>query len=189
MHSINDLYFRTTKSQGFSADFNAMLEWLKNWDMEPCTSVYFGEEVNIILVTNWICYRNSLSNLSNTYERIHLVECALDSCEDELERDELQDRISQLTDGHLMAIAGIGPVETSEIATVDCAASRSIQIEWHIEDVQNIRADLTDEQAAHVLQVADRRHDAEIGINCDVLRFHAGELYPLPDGLESDEDE
>jgi hypothetical protein len=53
----------------------------------------------------------------------------------------------------------------------------SITIEWHIDDVQEVRPDLTDEQAREVLFAAKRYHDAEQGINWDVLKAHADFIF------------
>jgi hypothetical protein len=53
------------------------------------------------------------------------------------------------------------------------AARRQIALIWSVEDVLAVRPDLTDDEAWEVLQQAGRRHDAEIGINWDVLRCHA----------------
>ena len=55
-----------------------------------------------------------------------------------------------------------------------------IILTWGTDDVLSIRPDLTEEQAAEVLAAADRRHDAGIGINWDVLEFHAEWLFPEP---------
>ena len=52
---------------------------------------------------------------------------------------------------------------------------------WHAEDVQNIRPDLTFEQSMEVLKQCMHRHDAEVGIDWDVIRFHAEHLFPEPD--------
>ena len=52
---------------------------------------------------------------------------------------------------------------------------------WNIEDIQQVRPDLNDEQAWEVLQLAERRHDAEHGINWDILSIHADDLYPEPE--------
>ena len=54
----------------------------------------------------------------------------------------------------------------------------TIEISWHIDDVKEVRPDLTDAQAREVLQEAKRRHDATIGIDWDVLAFHADDLFP-----------
>jgi hypothetical protein len=51
---------------------------------------------------------------------------------------------------------------------------------WHTADVQELRPDLTSEQSLEVLEQCMRKHDAEIGINWDVIRCHADDLFPKP---------
>jgi hypothetical protein len=51
---------------------------------------------------------------------------------------------------------------------------------WHIDDVRQERPDLTEEQAWSVLQACEDRHDANIGINWEVIQMHAEELFPEP---------
>ena len=53
-----------------------------------------------------------------------------------------------------------------------------ITIEWHVDDVLAMRPSLSDEQARKVLHEAKRRHDAEVGINWDVLMTHAYIMFP-----------
>ena len=50
--------------------------------------------------------------------------------------------------------------------------------DWHIEDVQSVRADLDDDQAHEVLEAVADNFDANVGINWDVLEFWADELFP-----------
>lgn len=57
-------------------------------------------------------------------------------------------------------------------------ADDEIAIIWSAEDVLSIREDLTPEQALEVLEVADHKHDAGIGINWDVLGYHADWMFP-----------
>jgi hypothetical protein len=57
-------------------------------------------------------------------------------------------------------------------------ASDQTFLGWSIEDVQQIRPDLTDQQARDVLSHCERRFDASIGINWDILELHADELFP-----------
>lgn len=57
---------------------------------------------------------------------------------------------------------------------------KTISLVWCIDDVQEVRPDLSDDQAAAVLALADKRHDANEGINWDVLRIHADTLFPEP---------
>ncbi len=86
---------------------------------------------------------------------------------------------------------GAGPSRSNAIAQADAAIANArlvdasspvsddeIAIVWHIDDVKEIRPDLTDEQAREVLQQAERRHDASVGINWDVLAIHADDLFP-----------
>ena len=56
--------------------------------------------------------------------------------------------------------------------------AKTISIEWCIEDVQNVREDLNDQQAWEVLLAVWGRHDAEIGINWDYIEAVADDLYP-----------
>jgi len=53
----------------------------------------------------------------------------------------------------------------------------SIAIVWTIDDVLSIRPDLSRDQAWIVLRHAKYRHDAEVGINWEVLAAHAESLY------------
>ena len=52
---------------------------------------------------------------------------------------------------------------------------------WHIGDVQDQRPDLDDGQSMVVLKQCLRYYDADIGINWEVIRFHAEELFPEPE--------
>jgi hypothetical protein len=62
-----------------------------------------------------------------------------------------------------------------------------ISVTWHIMDVQEIRPDLTDDQARQVLQRADRCHDANVGISWEVLAYLAWLMFgDGPDEEESD---
>jgi len=49
---------------------------------------------------------------------------------------------------------------------------------WSIEDVQNIRPDLNDDQAWEVLEHVGRKHDAEWGICWTTLETVADDLFP-----------
>ena len=63
-----------------------------------------------------------------------------------------------------------------------------IAIIWGIDDVHSVRSGLSDEQALLVLHEAKRRHDANIGINWDVLEIWADELFPEHEDEEGDHD-
>ena len=49
---------------------------------------------------------------------------------------------------------------------------RTITITWEIEDVKSLDSELTDEQAWEILLLVDKNHDANIGINWDVLEYY-----------------
>ena len=53
----------------------------------------------------------------------------------------------------------------------------SIAIVWHIDDVLGVRPDLSREQAFEVLKQAKRHHDANVGINWEVLSATAEVLF------------
>ncbi|MCE3239140.1 MAG: uncharacterized protein K0R24_2121 [Gammaproteobacteria bacterium] len=55
---------------------------------------------------------------------------------------------------------------------------RSISIEWDIDDVLEVRPNLTKLQACKVLAYVLRKHDANIGINWDVLECFSDMLFP-----------
>jgi len=56
-----------------------------------------------------------------------------------------------------------------------------IAIYWHIEDVKEVRPDLSDEQCRELLEHCKDNHDATIGINWDVISTHAQDLFPKPE--------
>lgn len=45
---------------------------------------------------------------------------------------------------------------------------------WHIEDVQSVAEDLTDDEARDVLSIMAKKSDANIGINWDSIDAWAG---------------
>lgn len=178
MHTIRDQYDLITKSEKIVSDFQAMLCWLSLCKVSASDNEFFGSGINAVLVNAWIEYRNSLNN-SGRYERKYLLECALESC-DAWDKHELENNDDLFSDGDLMALGRI---------FVDCPAIDNalkpkpvteINVCWLIDDVQNVRPDLTDEQAGEVLSLADRAHDATVGINWEVLEMHAEKLYPEP---------
>lgn len=57
------------------------------------------------------------------------------------------------------------------------AKRQQIAIIWSIEDVLEVRPDLSDDQAWEVLRVVDRRHDANLGVTWDTLAFAAADLF------------
>jgi hypothetical protein len=66
---------------------------------------------------------------------------------------------------------------------------RQIAIIWDIDDVQSLRPDLDDNEAMQVLSAVDDKHDANIGINWDVIQFWADDLYPQDEETEEENDD
>lgn len=54
----------------------------------------------------------------------------------------------------------------------------SIFIEWCVDDVQDVRPDLDDDQALEVLEFVKDNHDATIGVTWETLQYAADLLYP-----------
>ena len=50
---------------------------------------------------------------------------------------------------------------------------------WCVDDVQSVRADLTDEQAFEVLCRVAHNFDANYGVNWDTLKITADDLYSI----------
>lgn len=57
------------------------------------------------------------------------------------------------------------------------AEQHAIAIVWSIDDVKQMRPDLTDDQAWAVLQLCSRRYDADVGITLPVIRQFVSELF------------
>jgi hypothetical protein len=56
--------------------------------------------------------------------------------------------------------------------------TKQISIKWHIDDVLSIRPDLTKSQASEVLEKLKENHDANIGINWEVIEIVSEMLFP-----------
>lgn len=56
--------------------------------------------------------------------------------------------------------------------------TEEISVSWCFNDVMDTHPKLTKEQAIEVLQVVRRRHDAEFGINWEVIRETATSMFP-----------
>jgi len=65
------------------------------------------------------------------------------------------------------------------------AERKQIALIWSIEDVQQVRPDLTDDQAWEVLQQVKSEHDATLGVTWDTLEWAANHLFG--DAPETDE--
>jgi len=91
---------------------------------------------------------------------------------------------------HLRNAIGVANEHPNEHHQLDIhavlAERRQIAVIWSIEDVQEVRPDLTDDQAWAVLQTVERRHDANIGVSWDVLQCQADLLF---DTISTDTEE
>lgn len=75
------------------------------------------------------------------------------------------------------AVAGATVAEPEPGIHAILARRKEIAAVWGVEDVLEIRPDLTENQAWAVLEAAANDHDATIGINWDVLVSHADTLF------------
>jgi hypothetical protein len=53
----------------------------------------------------------------------------------------------------------------------------SIAVVWHVADVLQVRPDLDSEQAFEVLRLVKKSHDANVGINWEVISATAEVLF------------
>ncbi len=76
------------------------------------------------------------------------------------------------------AIDASPPAEPPEIDIHELLAQRRLIAHiWGVEDVQEVRPDLSEDQCWEVLQFTDQHKDAELGINWFALEFAAEELF------------
>lgn len=85
--------------------------------------------------------------------------------------------------------AAIGQAKAAGVAVIDAHALLAdrgqIASIWGIDDVLILRPDLSPEQAWEVLLFAEKRHDANTGINWEVLDCHASHLFgDAPEAVE-----
>lgn len=90
-------------------------------------------------------------------------------------------RLNKTKDGWDCPTCGchtIAPEEDGMSANYEETLPDEIAIKWHIEDVQGMEGyeDLKDDEARQVLYLAQRNHDATIGINWDVLEIWADQV-------------
>jgi hypothetical protein len=68
------------------------------------------------------------------------------------------------------------------------AGRGEIALGWSVEDVQQVRPDLSDEQAWQVLQRVERKHDATLGVTWDTLEWAAEDLFGAAPETASEEE-
>lgn len=62
-----------------------------------------------------------------------------------------------------------------------------IAFNWLIDDVQNMRPELTDDESMKVLIACGRYHDANQGMNWDTIEFWANELFGIARDIDDAE--
>jgi len=73
------------------------------------------------------------------------------------------------------------PEEFADLDVHDLLANRRhVAVIWSIEDVQNVRPDLDDDQAWEVLQACRDRHDCEWGFTWTFIEDVANEMFRKP---------
>jgi hypothetical protein len=76
--------------------------------------------------------------------------------------------------------------EPCETDILDLLAKRQqIAVIWSVEDVQENRPDLSDDEAWEVLQAVKHDHDCNYGITWDTLEMTASNLFPEPPTSEA----
>ena len=75
------------------------------------------------------------------------------------------------------AIAGISPRQTDTDIDALLAERRQVAVIWNIEDVREIRPDLSDDQCWEVLEFARQKHDCELGLSWTTLECAADTLF------------
>lgn len=93
---------------------------------------------------------------------------------DEFDDGPLVDSIRHIYDQNSRSFPDEIPVDFDELTD----HNRCLAVLWQIDDVLSIRPDLTEEQAWEVLRAVRGNHDANIGVNWDVLHFHVADLFP-----------
>jgi hypothetical protein len=131
--------------------------------------------------------RNAAPNLLTALKS--LADQADEDCPEEHRSRHFRDALEQARDTISEAeTAGITPAPGEIDIHALLAKRRQIAVIWSIEDVQEMRPDLTEDQCWEVLQATERRQDAEIGINWEVLSCHADAIRgDAPDADEAEE--
>ena len=86
-----------------------------------------------------------------------------------------EDMMRNVYDKVYQSMSGIG--YTVLACTCEQKDEDSVSIVWSVEDVLQVRPDLSQEQAKKVLTEAKENHDATMGINWGTLSYVAEVLY------------
>ena len=99
------------------------------------------------------------------------LEAAIDGVTDQFDAERA--RLNAVICSSQAVLDGVTEINVHELL----ANRGQIALGWSIEDVQQVRPDLTDKQARQVLEEVERKHDATIGITWDTLEIAAEELF------------
>jgi len=159
------------------------------WLLEGWLTATTGKESNKLTAREFYDYLVENYNLDGAACRlIDNIICYVDSQDFADERDAHRSLWS-LLDG------AIGVTEQEiEIYTLSRGEpmkkrKREICIGWSVEDVLEVRPDLTDEQAMEVLENVEENHDAGAGICWDTLEFWADRMFPPTDDDQFDDEQ
>ncbi len=85
------------------------------------------------------------------------------------------DMMRNVYDKIYQSVSGIG--YTVIACTCEQKDEDSVSIVWSVEDVLQVRPDLSREQAREVLTKVEKNHDAAVGVSWDTLSYIAEVLY------------
>lgn len=86
-----------------------------------------------------------------------------------LERDVLYPHKSMRIRDHLVDMLKVHP---------NCMDDIALYSVWHDDDIRESRQDLTDEEVAAVCSAIISNHNAEVGVNWDVIKTTIDEMFP-----------
>jgi hypothetical protein len=66
-------------------------------------------------------------------------------------------------------------MSSNQLMELQFDRNRQVAIIWSIEDVQALDKNISDSEAMIILKRAENHHDAEIGINWEVLQYYVDE--------------
>jgi hypothetical protein len=99
------------------------------------------------------------------------LDAAIDGVTDQFNAE--RNRLNATIQAAQAILDGGMEIDLDELLSSHC----KIALVWCIEDVQDVRPDLTNEQAWEVLRQVKHNHDADIGVNWYTLEWNAEDLF------------
>jgi hypothetical protein len=88
--------------------------------------------------------------------------------------DRIEERVLEIAqmalDEPWSDVQGCAAVLAKDIRTAFYDPSEQIAVVWSVEDVQGLDESISDSEAMEILEDIKNHHDAEVGINWDVLQ-------------------